>query len=286
MGRKASRPDPARGFTLIELIFGLAIVSVLVGLGVPTVRKAVLRARVSAARTTIETFATAEAIVISSTGRYTTTLGELKQASIPGGFGSAWGGPYLISTSTTDPWGKPYFYSSWHGGNAPTEWESKSLWEYAATGRPVLDTGPVIRQEGQPLEIEYVFDASQQVYLLTVFDNGISSGWITLNGVSAVDPMEFGQQVETITKEVDLESENILTVQLASGPRNLIRVVIETYAPPALPHEDMAGSELGWYDVFGGSPNAGFLLGSYGADGQPGGTGPGADIIYGVPAAH
>ncbi len=99
-------------------------------------------------------------------------------------------------------------------------------------------------------------------------------------------PGKFSQLVETITTEVVLESENILTVQLASGPSNLIRVVIETYAPPALPPPDMADSGLGWHDVFGGSPQAGFLLGSYGADRQPGGTGPGADIIYGLAAAY
>ncbi len=284
MGRKALRSGPGHGFTLIELIFSMAITSVLLGLGVPTVRKVILRTRVSAARATIETFATAEAIVVSSTGRYTTTLGELKQASIPDGFGSAWGGPYIMGTSTTDPWGEPYFYSSWHDGNAPIEWESESLWEYAAGGDPVLDSGPIIRHEGQPLEIEYAFNASREIHLLTVFDDGVSSAWITLNGVQVVDTMEFGQQVETITTQVDLESENILTVQLASGPRNLIRVVIETYAPPALPPGDMADAGLGWHDVFGGSPNAGFLLGSYGADRQPGGTGSGADIIYGVTA--
>lgn len=47
-----------------------------------------------------------------------------------------------------------------------------------------------------------------------------------------------------------------------------------------LPPEETMGENYAWYNVYGGSDKGGFVLGSYGSDGEPGGEGYAQDIIY------
>jgi len=59
------------------------------------------------------------------------------------------------------------------------------------------------------------------------------------------------------------------------------------YKPPVepewrwkLPPPETMGQNYAWYHVYGGSEKGGFVLGSYGSDGEPGGDGYAQDIIY------
>ncbi len=281
--RNAAGGEGARGLTLLELLIGIAITVTLVALVARSVSRVTVRARVVGTRAIIETFATAQAMVQSSTGRYTTTLAELREAGVPEGFGSSWDGPYLRTASTIDPWGNPYFYSSWLGGEAGTDHGGHNLWYYARGGTVIMDSGTLPRQTGAPVDIEYTFSAREDdTHIIRVINNGISSGWVTANGTRTVSPNQFRHTVTEFTAEVVLEEDNTLTVRFASTPGAYARVLVETTGPPELPPEELSGEGLGWYDVFGGSPALGYLLGSYGADGQAGGTGLNADIIYGL----
>ncbi len=271
------------GLTLLELLVAISICSILISLAVDRTRHIAQRVRVRAARAAVESFATAQAMVHCSTGRYTTTLTELKDAGVPEGFGSSWDGPYLRTTSMIDPWGNPFFYSSWLGGEADTDYGGHNLWHYAMGGTVIMDSGNLPRQTGAPVDVEYAFSARENgTHIIRVINNGISSGWITVNGVRVASPNQFKHSVSEFTVEVVLKEDNELTIRLASTPGASARVLVETTVPPELPPAELSGEGLGWYDVFGGSPALGYLLGSYGADRQPGGTGFNADIIYGL----
>ncbi len=273
---------PAAGITLIELIVGLSLTVTLSGMAIRGIARVTVRARMLGAKAMVESFATAQSMVVTGTGRYTTTLAELKQASVPEGFGSSWTGPYIVGISTQDPWNVPFFYASWYGGDAPTEWESQNLFYYATGGEVVLDSGPLIRETGSPLEVEYTFDVRPGTYVLKVINDGISSAWITVNGNGIVDPNDLRHSVTEVSAELTLTDSNTMNVRIASTPNASIRVTIETYDPPQLPPSELSEEEIGWHEVFGGSASAGFLLGSYGADREPGGSGINADIIYGM----
>ena len=271
------------GLTLLELLVTISICTILISLAVDRARHVAQRVRVRATRAAVESLATAQAMVHCSTGRYTTTLTELKDAGVPAGFGSSWDGPYLRTTSMIDPWGTPYFYSSWLGGEAGTDYGGHNLWYYARGGTVIMDSGTLPRQTGAPVDIEYTFSAREDdTHIIRVINNGISSGWVTANGTRTVSPNQFRHTVTEFTAEVVLEEDNTLTVRFASTPGAYARVLVETTGPPELPPEELSGEGLGWDDVFGGSPALGYLLGSYGADRQPGGTGFDADIIYGL----
>ncbi len=273
---------PAAGITLIELIIGLSLTVTLSAIAIRGIATVTTRARVIGAKTMMESFATGQAMVVTGTGRYTTTLAELKQAGVPEGFGSSWAGPYIVGISTRDPWGVPFFYASWHGGDAPAQWESQNLFYYATGGTVILDSGPLVRETGSPLEVEYTFDVRPGTYLLKVINDGISSAWITVNGNGVIDPNDLRHAVTEVSAELTLVDTNTMNVRVASTPNASIRVTIETYDPPQLPPAGLSVEELGWHEVFGGSSSVGFLLGSYGADREPGGTGINSDIIHGM----
>ena len=99
------------GFTLVEMLVVLAIISLIVGLIGPRIISYLSDSKVKAAQIQMENIASALDLYYLDTNHYPTTAEGLpalvqKPASAP-----TWNGPYLKSASAlTDPWGHPYVY--------------------------------------------------------------------------------------------------------------------------------------------------------------------------------
>lgn len=105
--------DKRGGFTLVELLVVLVILSLIMGLVGPRVLAYLSDARSKSARLQIESLASALDLFYLDTGRYPTTsegLGALV-AKVPNV--DRWNGPYLNQTTLpVDPWGNSYEYRS------------------------------------------------------------------------------------------------------------------------------------------------------------------------------
>ncbi|MGD0309520.1 MAG: type II secretion system major pseudopilin GspG [Acidobacteriota bacterium] len=98
------------GFTLIELIVVLVILTMLAALVVPNVFKHLSQSKSQIARLQIAEFEGALQMFAFDVGRYPTNAEGLEAlVSNPGNL-DAWKGPYLKKTLPMDPWGKPYLY--------------------------------------------------------------------------------------------------------------------------------------------------------------------------------
>jgi len=104
-----------KGFTLIEILLVVVILSVLVAMVVPNLSGQGKKARISAARVDIESnLATALDLYEMDNGRYPTSEQGLKSllqepASAPEP--TNWSGPYLKKKKLpTDPWQNEYVY--------------------------------------------------------------------------------------------------------------------------------------------------------------------------------
>lgn len=101
-----------RGFSLIELLLVLVILSVLAAIVVPKFTGVSEKSRVTKAETEIANMGTALARFEIETGRFPSTDEGLQSlVQQPGGLAEGkWGGPYLERGVPKDPWGKPYVY--------------------------------------------------------------------------------------------------------------------------------------------------------------------------------
>ncbi len=97
------------GFTLVELLLVITIISVLAAVIVPRFFGRSQEARITAAKQTIiGTFGIALDLFEQDTGQYPAVL----EALIEDSQSNNWRGPYLKSTSIPlDPWGNSYKYS-------------------------------------------------------------------------------------------------------------------------------------------------------------------------------
>lgn len=110
-GRNGERR--AGGFTLLELLVVLVILSLLAGLVGPQVMKHVGASKTKTAQVQIEELATALDVYRLETGAYPTTAqGLALLVEKPAGL-DAWNGPYLRKpVLPRDPWGREYRYRS------------------------------------------------------------------------------------------------------------------------------------------------------------------------------
>lgn len=104
------------GFTLVELLVVLAILTLLAGIVGPRVLGQLGGAKTKTAAVQIADIDKAMELFKLDVGRYPTTEEGLEAlAKRPASVTSGWSGPYLKGTLPTDPWGKPYHYQSVNG---------------------------------------------------------------------------------------------------------------------------------------------------------------------------
>ena len=102
------------------------------------------------------------------------------------------------------------------------------------SGAEVILFGPEAyeRSEGSPNVFDEAFATTENDGFLLVFngddeqDSRVTSGNITLNGSSVVDPGELNETVERIIKPVNLESNNTMQITLDGEPGGYIIVMI------------------------------------------------------------
>jgi general secretion pathway protein G len=100
------------GFTLVELLVVLGILSLLAAFAAPTVLGYLGRARTEAARTQIAALSNALDQYAVDIGSYPTTDQGLKALMQAPAGATRWSGPYLRrAEGLVDPWGKPYVYT-------------------------------------------------------------------------------------------------------------------------------------------------------------------------------
>jgi general secretion pathway protein G len=103
------------GFTLIEILVVIAVISVLAALVAPNVFRHVGTAKDAAARSQIEMLGAALDAYRLDNGRYPVTaqgLDALWQEPTAEPRPTNWRGPYLRKAVPLDPWGNPYIYVS------------------------------------------------------------------------------------------------------------------------------------------------------------------------------
>jgi len=101
-----------KGFTLVELLVVLVILTLLAGLVGPRVMNLLGGAKSKTAALQITDLEKSLEIFKLDAGRYPTTEEGLNALVTKPASASGWNGPYLKGGLPSDPWGKPYLYKS------------------------------------------------------------------------------------------------------------------------------------------------------------------------------
>ena len=113
--RRYDGARPRDGFTLIEILVVIVVISVLAALVAPNVFRHVGTAKDAAAKSQMEMIGGALDVYRMDNGRYPDTeqgleaLWEMPQTEPRP---TNWRGPYLRKKVPLDPWGNPYLYAS------------------------------------------------------------------------------------------------------------------------------------------------------------------------------
>lgn len=113
---KSARTPTEAGFTLVELLVVLVILSLLAALVGPRVVGYMGQSKIKAARIQIAGFQTALDLFRLDVGRYPLqSEGLAALTSVPAA-AIGWAGPYLDKDIAADPWGTPYAYAAQGNG--------------------------------------------------------------------------------------------------------------------------------------------------------------------------
>jgi general secretion pathway protein G len=108
--RKKGKLQSEKGFTLIEVLLVMAIITVLAAIVVPKFTGRSKDARITAARTDIANIELALDAYEVDNGRYPTKSEGLKALVENRSNSVSWKGPYLKRDVPLDPWGNQYIY--------------------------------------------------------------------------------------------------------------------------------------------------------------------------------
>jgi general secretion pathway protein G len=109
--RRLSSEHLKRGYTLIEMLVVLTIISMIVGLVGPRVLGYLGQSRVKTARLQIESLSSALDLFYMDAGRYPTSAEGLDALAQRPPDVESWNGPYLKGSRVPlDPWGHAYHY--------------------------------------------------------------------------------------------------------------------------------------------------------------------------------
>ena len=120
------------GFTLIEVLVVMIILTILAAVVVPRVIGRTEDARRARAVSDIESFGTALDMYKTDNGEYPTTEEGLQALRVAPTSAKSWNGPYLKKALAPDPWGNDYIYTS-PGEHNPDSYDLSSL---GADGQP------------------------------------------------------------------------------------------------------------------------------------------------------
>jgi general secretion pathway protein G len=119
-----------KGFTLIELIVVISIISLLVVFVAPRMFRKLTEAKRDLAVPRMKIVETALENFAINCGRYPDDSEGLDALLVsPEGLSDKWRGPYLKKRQLLDPWGNPFIYEAGEGGNY-------LLISYGADGKP------------------------------------------------------------------------------------------------------------------------------------------------------
>jgi general secretion pathway protein G len=108
-----AKRNPAKGFTLVELLVVLVILGLLAGLVGPQVMRYLGGAKSDTARLQINDLGAALDLFYLDVGRYPTTQEGLDALVTQPAGAERWSGPYLRRRQVpVGPWGNPYHYRS------------------------------------------------------------------------------------------------------------------------------------------------------------------------------
>ena len=109
--RRLPREELKRGYTLIEMLVVLTIISMIVGLVGPRVLSYLGQSRVKTAKLQIESLSSALDLFYMDAGRYPTSAEGLDALAKRPSDVENWNGPYLKGSRVpVDPWGHAYHY--------------------------------------------------------------------------------------------------------------------------------------------------------------------------------
>ena len=123
------RSQPARGFTLLELLVVMVIIGLLAGFVGPRLFAQIGKSESKVARAQIDALQKALDQYRIDTGRYPATDAGLAALVQRPADESRWAGPYLAKAVPADPWGRAYLYT------APGQHRDYDLLSYGRDGQ-------------------------------------------------------------------------------------------------------------------------------------------------------